>query len=322
MSKTNESMALIPTWEQPVFRVTSFEVNAELIERFCNSQDVRENSRRSYRAAVEKFCGWMKSNGLAQPIREDIIRYRDELRGSGLAVHSVNLYLTAVRLFFAFLQTSKLYPNVAADVKGLKAPRGKLRDALPKEDIVKILRSMDRTTVRGKRDFAIVNLMVGLGLRCIEAVRLCIGDLRREMGFDVIAVWGKGRDCADEILDVIPEVLKPIMDYLNARGGRVGPGDPLFASLSRRNKDQRLTTATIWQICDRAFKQTELKRPRISAHSLRHSFVSITHKEGASDYEIMQVTRHADPSTLYNYIHDIDRRGKGAEKHMSFLGAV
>jgi len=77
--------------------------------------------------------------------------------------------------------------------------------------------------------------------------------VRREGGEAVLWIQGKGRDAKDEFVLLTEETVKPIGDYLQARGSAKG-AEPLFASLSDSNRERRLTTRSIRRIVKQHLK--------------------------------------------------------------------
>ena len=81
--------------------------------KFC---DVQPCTQRTYDKAVKSFVGYLLSNGIAQPSRDDVIGYRDSLK-SNYKVSTARLYMTVVKKFFRWLSSKGLYLNVADGVK-------------------------------------------------------------------------------------------------------------------------------------------------------------------------------------------------------------
>ncbi|MFZ2053357.1 MAG: tyrosine-type recombinase/integrase [Candidatus Aminicenantales bacterium] len=223
----------------------------------------------------------------------------------------------AVKRFFAYLEGCRKYPNVAKDVKGIKQPKGHLRESPTVSQVRAMLDGIDRSTLQGKRDFALINLMARTGLRTIEIIRADVEDMKQEAGEALLFVQGKGRDSKDEFVLLTEASLGPILDYLKARG-KVEPGDPLFASHSDRNGGQRLTTRTLRQITKTAFRSIGVDKKKLSAHSLRHFFATQSLKAGAPLLQVKEALRHASIETTEKYLHNLERIEKGAQRYIDF----
>jgi len=299
----------------------------ELVEKFLASVDVAASSRATYRRQLRKFLSWLESSlvdGLTRMERleqrlfdlEDVLAYRDGLQAEGLSTYSVNGYLTAVRKLFQFLEAKRAYPDVSK-VKGLKKPRGYRKDTFTQEQLREILAGIDRSSQDGLRDYAILNLMARTGLRDVEVSRARIGDIRQEAGYPVLWVQGKGRDSKDDFVLLTPEAYKPIKAYLRARGTR-REAAPLFSSSSDRNAGQPLSTRSISRIAKGAFRRAGLDSRQMTAHSLRHTAITLAIMGGASLHQAQAMARHSDPSTTMTYFHNLARVEAGAEKCISF----
>lgn len=288
-----------------------------LIDSFLDSQDIRAISKEVYRKGLERFLTWLESNQITQPDRETILRFKTCLLECGLSANTVNSYLVAVKRFFAYLQGERLYPDVAKGVKGAKQPKGHLRESPTIAQVKEMLAQIDISTMQGKRDFAMINLMARTGLRTIEVIRTNPEDIRQEGGEALLFVQGKGRDSKDEFILLIEGSLRPIQAYLKARG-KVNPGDPLFISHSDRNRGQRLTTRTLRKISKDAYREIGIDKAKLTAHSFRHFFATQSLKAGAPLLQVKEAMRHSSIETTQRYLHNLDRIEKGAERYIDF----
>ncbi|MBF0344549.1 MAG: tyrosine-type recombinase/integrase [Nitrospirae bacterium] len=284
----------------------------ELIDQFLLSQDVKESSRFTYKRALKQFTQWVQSTGATNPDRNTILAYKSFLGSNGLSPLTVSGYLTATRQFFKWAESMKYYPDITRGVKGAKKTRGFKKDPLTVDQVKAMLHFKTRT-LQDKRDFAMLNLLVRTGLRTIEVIRVDVGDIRQSSGEAILYVQGKGRDSKDEFVLLTPDTLNPIYAYLKARG-RTEDTDPLFVSTSDRNTDQRLTTRSISGIVKERLRGIGLDNGRLTAHSLRHTFATITLKNGADVMAVKDAMRHQSVNTTMIYTHTIDRIAKGAER--------
>lgn len=293
------------------------ESNAAIIEKYIANIDVKPRSRETYRKAASYFLNWLTEQGIEQPSREDIIAYKAHLQANYKAC-TVSSYMTACRSLFAYLESIKAYPNVAAGVKGAKAAQGFKKDALTAAQAVKVIQTIDRSTLEGKRNYALVNLLIRTGLRTIEAERANIEDIRAEAGEALLYIQGKGRDSKDAFVVLTEATLQPIREYLKARG-RTPESAPLFASESDRNSGGRLTTRSISRIAKNALIAAGYDSDRLTAHSMRHTAVTLSLLAGATVQEAQQLARHSSINTTMIYAHNIDRIAKAPERRIDTL---
>jgi integrase/recombinase XerC/integrase/recombinase XerD len=292
-----------------------------LVDRFIASQDVSKPSMATYSRQLKQFTSWLLKTGKVEALntlqREDILAYREYLLSIGKSANTVAGYMTSVRKFFEWLEGEKIYPNIARGVKGTRKAKGFRKDCLTQGQIREALASIDRGGLEGLRDYALFNLLVRTGIRTIEVVRGQVGDLRQQGGEAVLWVQGKGRDSKDDFVILIDEALRPLREYLSTRGNLVDT-DPLFASISDRNSGERLTAKSIRRIVKGILRGVNLNDKRLSAHSLRHTAISLSIKGGASLEQAQAMARHTDPKTTMTYFHNAARIESGAERFIQF----
>jgi len=289
-----------------------------LIERFLSAQDIKPTSTQAYRRALRPFFRWLTQSGIRSPNREDILAYKRALEAQGRSAFTLSNYLVVVRRFFEWAEGMKLYPNIAKGVKGAKHPRGFKKDPLTVDQAKELLASLDRSTVLGKRDFALINLLLRTGLRTIEAVRADVGDIRQESGEAILWIQGKGRDAKDEFVLLTEKTLKPINEYVAERG-KTEDSEPLFASLSDMNQGQRLTARSVSRIVKGYLRRIGLNSDRLTAHSLRHTAITLALKGGATIQEAQALGRHANINTTLIYAHNIDRLTQAPERKIDVV---
>ncbi len=288
------------------------------VEDFLKSLDVSERSRATYARSLKQFILWLYETGrnTLELQREDILEYKEYLAESKSA-YTITLYLTSVRRLYQWLESQRVYPDITRGIKGAKKPRGFRKDTLSQGQLREALSSMELDTLESMRDYAIFNLMARTGLRAIEVSRALVEDIRMESGQEVLWVQGKGRDAKDDFVILTPEALEPIKNYLRARGA-VKKEDPLFCSHSYRNMGDSLTTRSISRIIKQALQRVGLEDSRLTAHSLRHTAISLSISGGASLQQAQAMARHTDSRTTLIYFHNLERISSGAEKFIQF----
>lgn len=297
-----------------VFSQENRETIQECIPTFLKSLDIRDSSKNTYLRQLREFCAWREGMNIIHPTREDLLYYKEYLKNEKeLAAFTIGGYLTAVRRFFEWLESMKIYPNIAKGIKGPKRRRGFKKDALTVDQVKILLKSIDRETLAGKRDYAMLNLMIRTGLRTIEVIRANRADICRQSGEFVLFIHGKGRDSKDELVLLTEYTLQPIREYFNARS-RVRDEDPLFVSHSTKNFGKRLTTRSVSRIVKERLKEICLNDDRLTAHSLRHTAITFSLLAGATPQETRILARHADINTTLVYAHNINRIEQAPER--------
>lgn len=282
-----------------------------LAERFYNYIDVKAKSAETYKGAIKQFLLYLKGENITQPSRETVVNWRETLRESHKAT-TIQLYITAVKLFFSYLAQEGIYPNIAEKLKGAKIRKEHKRDCLTSNQSKSVLNEIDTATAKGKRDYAMIALLLTTGLRTIEIIRADIADLRTVGDDTVLFVQGKGRDDKSEYVKIAPKVETAIRKYLMTRTD-TAPDAPLFTSESNHNQDGRLTTRTIRRLVKDALLNVGLNSDRLTAHSLRHTAATIALLKGAELAEVQQMLRHQNINTTMIYSHALSRAQNNSE---------
>ena len=288
-------------------------VNTELFERFIAYLDASPKTVETYTRALRQLFNYFSFNGIRQPRRDDILAFREELKTSGHKPTTIQNYITATKLFFSWTAQEGFYPNIADHLKGAKLNRDHKKDYLTSRQVKEVLGAVEQDTLQGLRDYAILALMVTCGLRTIEVIRADIGDIRNAGENTVIYVQGKGRTEKTEYIKISAQVEKAIRVYLGARG-ESDETSPLFVSCSNNNKGARLTTRAVSGIVKERLKNAGFDSSRLTAHSLRHTAVTLSLLAGKEITEVQQFARHANIATTMIYNHALDMAKNGCSE--------
>ena len=287
-------------------------ISEKVIMRFTEYLDVSAVTLKSYVSGIRNFIGYLSANGVKSPVRDDVIEFKRKLQKEGKSPATIGLYLSAIRRLFAWCESEGIYENITNGVKAPKQDKGHKRDYLSGTQIAEVLDTTDRATLEGKRNFAIMAVMSTCGLRTVEIVRANVEDIRTLGNITVLYVQGKGRNDKKEFVQLTAPVIEAINDYLHMRGHARGNA-PLFASCSKRNRGGRLTTRTISSVCKSAMINAGYNSSRLTAHSLRHSAVTLALMAGLSLSEVQAFARHSNIATTQIYAHNVDRLKSACE---------
>ncbi len=176
---------------------------------------------------------------------------------------------------------------------------------VPATDIQKILSYPDRSTMVGKRDYAMLQLLWGNGLRRAEVVGLDIDDI--DLGDSSLWVKGKGKSDTLQIkmnsstLEAVEDWLIPRLDYYYPTD------DSLFISLSNVSRGKRLCAETLYNLVDEASKSVSIPK-KMSPHRVRHSAITtVLERNGGDVRKARDFSRHADIKTLMVYDDNLNQ---------------
>ncbi|HKR20458.1 MAG TPA: tyrosine recombinase XerC [Stellaceae bacterium] len=203
--------------------------------------------------------------------------------------------LSVLRSFFRFLNKRKIVANGA--LSAVKTP--KLGRVVPKaltenetKAALERVALLDTRPWMARRDFAILMLLYGCGLRIAEALSLTRGAAPETGG--MLRIVGKGNKA--RLVPVLPAVADAVRDYLAVCPIDLKPDDPLFVGARGRVLNPRQVQATMAKL-RRALGLPEHATP----HALRHSFATHLLAGGGDLRAIQELLGHASLSTTQRY---------------------
>lgn len=199
---------------------------------------------------------------------------------------SVKRIVTAVRSLLGFLHVAGLIDQPLA--AGMPSPTGWTLTGLPRglnpSQVAALFASCDRSTPTGCRDFAILTLLVRLGLRAGEVATLAFDDIDWRRG--ELTVRGKGN--RHDRLPLPADVGQAIVDYLQQARPDTAQGRAVFVRAQAPYR--ALTSNGVTTIVLIAGRRAGIGR--VAAHRLRHTAATAMLDTGGSLGEIGQVLRH------------------------------
>lgn len=283
------------------------QMNAALAERWLAYIDRTPKTVATYNKAIKIFLHFLYERGITSPTRDTILDYKRDMESRGLKANTINNYLIAIRQFFSWLEVEGLGKNIAKNIHSEKQTKDHKKDYLTIPQCKDLLGRIDRSTLQGKRDFALAYLLITCGLRTIEINRADIGDIRTIGGESVLFVQGKGRADKNDFVKLPSDTEQAIREYLAARG-ESNENAPLFASLSHRTAGERMSTRAVSGIAKDLLRAAGFNDERHTAHSFRHTAITIALIENGGDIQAAaQFARHSNITTTTIYAHNLDK---------------
>ena len=287
----------------------------ELLNRFIQYVDVSKATTRSYISGIRIFLQYLSNNGINTPTRDTVLLFKKHL-SENKKTGTIATYLSALRRFFAWTESEGLYPNITSGIKSPRIDAGHKKDCFTAHQLKSIISGINRDNLKGARDYAIFCLISATGLRTVEVMRADISDIRNIGGEDCLFIQGKGRTSKCDFVKLSAHVLQAINAYLKMRKN-TAENSPLFASISHRNAGGRMTTRSISRICKSAMINAGYISKRWTAHSLRHSAITLALIAGISIQEVSQFARHSNIAVTMIYAHDVERLKSKCESTIS-----
>jgi site-specific recombinase XerD len=140
----------------------------QLVKRVLDGM-ASDETRRAYRHALEMFLAFCDREGNPTLSADLVASYRVSLVGEGKSSSTVGVHLAAIKaLTRAAVKAGLMAPETAAavnDVKGAPRRGNRIGNWLTREQAQELLSLPDRESLKGKRDCAILALLLGCGLR-------------------------------------------------------------------------------------------------------------------------------------------------------------
>ncbi|MBQ5701877.1 MAG: tyrosine recombinase XerD [Alistipes sp.] len=211
--------------------------------------------------------------------------------------------LSGVKSFFNFLLvTDKIEASPAEFITAPKSSRT-LPDVLSIEEVERIIGSIDTTTVKGRRDRAMLELMYSCGLRVSELISLKLNDLFFGEGY--IRVLGKGNK--QRLVPIGRVAQEYVMLYLDDRNNRENRERSGAASRGEEvvflsNRNSKLSRVMVFTIIRQATEAAGITKT-VSPHTFRHSFATHLLAGGASVRQVQDLLGHENITTTEIYTH-------------------
>jgi integrase len=231
-----------------------------------------------------------------------VLRYRAFLEGLTLSAATVNLHLSAIRrLADEAAESGWLSPEFAIGirrVKGVKRLGRRIGNWLTGDQAEELLNAISQRTLRGRRDAAMIGLLLGCGLRRSETVNLRLDQLQsRQNHWVIVDMLGKG----GRLRTVpVPIWCKSLIDAW-LRGSRVTEGK-MFRRVSTNGirRDDGVKTDVVWYAVKRYAKRIGLEH--LAPHDLRRTCARLCHEAGGELEQIQFLLGHASVQTTERYI--------------------
>jgi site-specific recombinase XerD len=259
------------------------------IERFLASPALSDSTRRAYRADVEEFASWLRSQRLELEAVDAraFARYAAELGADRpgrtprkLSQTTIARKLAAVRSLLRFALGPARVPDVA--ISGRR--RRRLPDAPRAEETDQVLARFDGDGPLALRNRALFELVYSAGLRAQEVVDLSLADV--DFAQELTVIRGKGgKERAVPLGEEAAYHLGRYLEHARPRLAR-GAENRLFVSARGRPLD----TSTLRRL---------LRNP----HRLRHAFATHLLEGGADLRTIQELLGHSSLSTTQIYSH-------------------
>jgi integrase/recombinase XerC len=237
-----------------------------------------------------------------------VSRYKGDLIKKELKSATINRRLAAIKSLVSFSYNCGHCDFMLESVKGEKLSSYRDTSGVDSETFKRVLGGIDRGTLKGIRDYALLILLWSNALRRSEVSKANISD------FDPVAktlrIYGKGRGNNSEIISLGSGTVTAIEAWLAARGEHQ-PDKALFVSVNSGYQDGRLCTQSIYDIVSDRCQSAGITKV-MSPHRIRHSSITAALEATGGDVRrVQKLSRHSSLNTLL--IYDDNRRNHQGE---------
>ena len=260
-------------------------------------------SKRAYRRGLELFLNWWQSECPSSHFNKATVqRYRAQLLESGLSPSTVNLYMTAIRRLAVEAADNSLMKSEVASgigrVKGIKKEGVRTGNWLTVHQAERLINTPDMTTLKGKRDRALLAVMIGCGLRREETAYLMLEHVQqREARWVIVDMTGKG----GRVRSVpMPSWTKAAIDeWITSAGFSSGR---MFRPVNKGDNlaGESMTAQSIFETVKKY--AAKIGVGNIAPHDLRRTFAKLAHKGRAALEQIQLSLGHASIQTTERYL--------------------
>lgn len=259
-----------------------------------------ENSKKNYALALDELSAFCmeRQQGISRTL---ILEFRAALLDREVSPSTINVKLSAIRkLVDEAKRAGVIGAEEAAqmsDVPNVPQRGTRLGNWLTEEQARELLAVPDRSTIKGKRDYAILALLVGCALRRRELSSLMVEDIQmRENRWVIADLRGKGGRIRTVAIPVW------VKQGINAwQAAAKIEGGPLLRSVNKVGKvGETLSDWAVWSVVTESAKQIGIER--FGAHDLRRTCAKLCRKAGGDLEQIKFLLGHSSIQTTERYL--------------------
>ncbi|OAV64192.1 Tyrosine recombinase XerD [Bacteroidales bacterium Barb6XT] len=279
----------------------------DLVDEYLSNIDCNSRSRDTYRRVLNAFKRWIVFEGkdITEIKRSDILAYKSNLLKNAKAERTIHLYMTVIRRLYEYAEKIGKGESIASDIHTKNLHGGFLKEHLTEQEANKLLSSITRDSITGRRNFAIVNLLLRTGMRCVEVSRLRVCDIiELSDGSRGVRIQRKG-DCArTETIGVPAKAIEPVLAYIAERNIE-DIREQIFITRHYK-KNIGLTPSAVSRIVKGIMGSAGVYSKTKTAHSLRHTAFVTMISHGASIKEVQILAGHKSMATTEIYLKSMD----------------
>lgn len=285
--------------------MTDDEALMNFVDYLSSVRNYSENTVISYKTDILEFSDFIKKKKMAPSLTrimnplpaKNYLIYMNSLKYSAT---TINRHLSSLRTFYDFLMKRHVVEkNFFEEIASIKKPK-RLPEILKNKEIMDMMNSIDQKTPMGLRNYLIISILYGCGLRVSEMCALEISNL--DFSNETIHIHGKGDK--DRIVIMYDELKEKLLKYISfERIELLKKGDNIESRyLFINNHGGNLTPRGVRVILNTIIDKMG-ETYKITPHMLRHSFATALLDNGADLRSVQELLGHSNLSTTQIYTH-------------------
>lgn len=261
---------------------------------FCKMQGLRESTIKRNADYIRMALIYFWGRNICEPsciLPQDVYDVF-------MAIKSKNNLHVSLRSFFRYLyKTGKHGTDLSLFVPSVRKPQV-LPSTYTKEEMRKLLESIDKTTRMGKRDYLIVLLAQKLGMRSGDIARLKYSDINRQTK---TINFIQEKTLAPHQLELLPEIEEALLEHLNASNPDFGCE---YIFLRVVPPYTVISPVVVSNVVQKAFKTSGIctDGKKHGPHSLRMTLASDLVSENIPYMVVSKILGHEDPNAAKHYV--------------------
>lgn len=253
----------------------------------------------NYKDDILEYLDFLKleeleyENIVYEDLRYYLVYLKDKKKNSN---SSIDRKISALRGFYKYLVNLKILEVNPFDIVNGPKKEKKLPRYFEYNELEELFNSVDISSVIGRRDRLILELLYATGVRVSEMVEIKVYDI--DISNRNINIIGKGNK--ERIVKFGEYCLDAINDYLDNSYNKLNINNINYLFLNSRGS--KLTDRGVRYILDNLIKKTSLNK-KISPHMLRHSFATHLLNNGADLLTVQKLLGHESIKATQVYTH-------------------
>ena len=283
----------------------------DLLDNFINhllaEKGLSTNTSSAYKGDIATFLTYVGEQGRVEltATASDVRGFLKTLRKGGISARSQARKLTALRVFYSFLQRRGLIGESPLELIEMPKISSKLPEFLSLDEVERLIEAPPLDTRLGLRDRAMLELLYATGFRVSELTGVTLNALNLQSG--TVVTIGKGSK--ERMVPMGEVAMKWIKIYLDE-------ARPLILKNKRSEYlfvtswGGAMTRQNFWVIIKKYALTASIDVRKIKPHALRHSFATHLLERGVDLRHLQVMLGHADISTTQVYTHVATERLK------------